>query len=151
MPLTGLELHHAALRMRPDEVDATLHLYRDVLGLAPDPGTRRIPGIPGTWFDAANDAQLHVFGVEGVSQYASSAQEDPFSPHVAFGVPSVADALEELRAAGVEHWTAGRGERQQVFLSDPSGNLVELHQTGTCRCRRTDRPPVQEHDVAGHP
>jgi catechol 2,3-dioxygenase-like lactoylglutathione lyase family enzyme len=140
MALTGLELHHAAVRMRPQLVDETLQLYRDVLGLVPDPGTRQIPNIAGVWLDAVNDAQLHVFAVEGVSEYAASEDQDPFSPHVAFGVPSVADALAQLEADGVEHWTAGRGERQQIFLKDPSGNMMELHQIGTCRCKQTARP-----------
>jgi catechol 2,3-dioxygenase-like lactoylglutathione lyase family enzyme len=139
VPLEGLELHHAAVRMHPERVDATLHLYRDVLGLVADPGTRQIPGIPGTWLDADNDVQLHVFGVEGVSQYAASPDRDPFTPHVAFGVPSVDAALAALEREQVPHWTAGRGDRRQVFLNDASGNMVELHQIGTCRCRRSTR------------
>ncbi|MCW2614475.1 MAG: glyoxalase [Frankiales bacterium] len=140
MSLEGLELHHAAVRMSPAAVDETLHLYQDVLGLRPDPGTRRIPGIPGTWLDADDDAQLHLFAVEGTSEYATSPERDPFRPHVAFGVPSIEAALAELSRLEVDHWTAGRGERRQAFLSDASGNMVELHQTGTCRCRRRDRP-----------
>lgn len=144
MALEGLELHHVALRMRPQAVEQTLHLYQDVLGLSPDPGTRKIPGVPGTWLDADNDVQLHVFGVEGVSQYASSPDHDPFTPHVAFGVPSVEEALAELQRQDIEYWTAGRGERQQVFLKDASDNMVELHQIGSCRCRRAARTALTE-------
>ncbi|MDQ1697830.1 MAG: hypothetical protein QOJ03_3183 [Frankiaceae bacterium] len=140
MALSGLELHHHAVRMRPDAADATLAFYRDVLGLHPDPGTRKIPDIEGFWLDCANDTQVHVFGVEGVSKYARLADEDPFTPHVAFGVPDIAAARTELDELQVRYWAVGRDERQQIFLTDISGNMIELHQTGTCRCKQSARP-----------
>jgi catechol 2,3-dioxygenase-like lactoylglutathione lyase family enzyme len=140
--LTGLELHHHAIRMRPDSAGATMAFYRDVLGLRPDPGARKIPDIEGYWLDCANDAQVHVFGVEGTSKYARHPDQDPFTPHVAFGVPDVGAAIEELDRQGVAYWTAGRDERRQVFLNDVSGNMIELHQTGTCRCKHTSRPEL---------
>jgi len=31
---------------------------------------------------------------------------------------------------------------EQIFMDDPHGNLVELHQIDTCRCRRSARPDV---------
>jgi catechol 2,3-dioxygenase-like lactoylglutathione lyase family enzyme len=139
MTLTGLELHHVAVRMHPDGVEPTLDFYRDVLGLEADPETRQIPGIPGFWFDATNDAQVHVFGVEGVSPYARQPERDPFTRHIALGVPDIAAAKAELERLGVEHWRAGRDEAQQVFLDDPSGNMIELHQSGACRCQRSRR------------
>lgn len=146
MALTGLELHHVAVRMRPDLVDESLAFYSGVLGLEPDPETRQIPGVPGVWLDAGDAGQVHVFGVEGVSQYARQPDRDPFTRHIALGVPDVRAAREELERLGVDHWRAGRDERQQLFLYDPSGNMLELHQTGTCRCRRGDRPaPPADH------
>ena len=138
MGLSGLELHHVAVRMRPDAADPTVAFYRDVLGLAPDPQTRQVPGVPGAWLDAA-DAQVHVFAVEGVSAYARQPDRDPFTRHVAFGVPDVVAAKAELERLAVPHWRVGRDALQQVFVDDPSGNLVELHQIGTCRCRPTVR------------
>ena len=139
MALTGLELHHHAVRMRPDAVDATLAFYRDILGLEPDPGTRQIPDVPLFWMDTANGTQIHLFAVEGQSKYATEPDRDPFTEHVAFGVPDIAAAREELERLGTSYWTAGRGERLQVFLYDLTGNMVELHQIGTCRCDRGSR------------
>jgi len=138
--LSGLELHHHAVRMRPERVEETLHFYRDVLGMTPDPGARPIPDVPLYWMDAENDTQLHVFAVEGISKYARQPDRDPFSHHVAFGVPDVKAAKAELERMGVEYWRAGRDERQQLFLDDGNGNMIELHQTGTCRCKRSSRP-----------
>lgn len=139
MAIRGAELHHAAVRMRPDQVEQTRAFYGDVLGLSVDPGTRAIPDIDGFWFDLDNDAQLHVFGVEGTSQYARQPDQDPFTQHVALGVPDISAAIDELDRQGVEYWRVGRDEQRQVFLHDPRGNMIELHQTGTCRCKRSDR------------
>jgi catechol 2,3-dioxygenase-like lactoylglutathione lyase family enzyme len=140
MALSGLELHHHAIRMRPDSVDTSLAFYRDVLGLSPDPGAVEIPDVPLFWMDTGNDTQIHLFAVEGVSKYARQPDRDPFMTHVALGVPDILAAREELDRLGVDYWHAGRDERQQVFMSDPNGNMVDLHQIGTCRCKRGSRP-----------
>ncbi|MGX1675556.1 VOC family protein [Streptomyces sp. NPDC055400] len=142
MALTGLELHHHAVRMRPDAADETLGFYRDVLGLAPDPEAREIPDVPLFWMDVANGTQIHLFGVEGVSAYARRPDQDPFTPHVAFGVPDIAAAKKELERLDVPYWKAGRDERRQLFVYDGSGNMIELHQTGTCRCDQRTRRHV---------
>jgi catechol 2,3-dioxygenase-like lactoylglutathione lyase family enzyme len=139
MALSGLELHHHAIRMKPDAAEASLRFYRDVLGLAPDPQARDIPGVPLFWMDTANGTQIHLFGVEGVSQYARQPDRDPFVGHVAFGVPDIGDARDELDRLQVSYWKVGRDESQQIFLYDDSGNMVELHQIGTCRCDRFTR------------
>jgi hypothetical protein len=46
---------------------------------------------------------------------------------------------------GVEHWVtlgAVGPESQQIFMHDPFGNMIELHQACTCRCITGNRPPV---------
>jgi NADH dehydrogenase len=52
----------------------------------------------------------------------------------------------ELERMGVEHWVT-RGvvgpESQQIFMYDPFGNMIELHQAGTCRCIASNRQPVR--------
>lgn len=138
MALRGLELHHHAIRVRPGTEDATLAFFGDVLGLARDPGTREIPDVPVHWMDLG-PAQIHLFAVEGISKYARAPERDPFTPHVALGVPDIGEAKAELERLGVEHWRVGRDEQQQVFINDPSGNLIELHQIGTCRCDTSRR------------
>lgn len=139
MALTGLELHHHAVRMKPDAAEESLRFYRDVLGLQPDPEARDIPGVPLYWMDTANGTQIHIFGVEGVSEYAREPDRDPFVEHVAFGVPDIAGAREELDRLDVPYWKVGRDAAQQVFLYDDYGNMVELHQIGTCRCNQFTR------------
>jgi catechol 2,3-dioxygenase-like lactoylglutathione lyase family enzyme len=77
-----------------------------------------------------------------VSKYASGPDRDPFRTHVALGVPDILEARAELDRLGVEYWSAGREERQQVFMNDPNGNMIELHQIGTCRCKKGARPAL---------
>lgn len=139
MALTGLELHHHAVRMKPDAAESSLRFYRDVLGLQPDPQARDIPGVPLYWMDTANGTQIHIFGVEGVSEYARQPDRDPFVEHVAFGVPDIASARAELERLEVPYWKVGRDDTQQIFLYDDYGNMIELHQIGTCRCNRSTR------------
>jgi hypothetical protein len=65
---------------------------------------------------------------------------------VALAVPDIQEAKAELDRMGVEHWVT-RGvvgpESQQIFMYDPFGNMIELHQAGTCRCVTGNRQPVK--------
>jgi catechol 2,3-dioxygenase-like lactoylglutathione lyase family enzyme len=138
MALNELELHHVALRIRPGTEQATEDFFSDVLGLHPDPGAREIPGIPLFWMDVG-ETQVHLFSVEGISQYARTPERDPFTPHVAFGVPDIAEARAELDRLDTPYWTAGRDTSLQVFTYDPNGSMIELHQIDTCRCKAVSR------------
>jgi hypothetical protein len=58
---------------------------------------------------------------------------------VALAVADIDEARAELERQGVPHWTIEGlvGENSdQVFVEDPFGNVIELHQIGTCRCNR---------------
>jgi len=52
---------------------------------------------------------------------------------------TLTEARRELEERGVRHWTVrslvGK-DSDQVFVPDPFGNIIELHQIGTCRCNR---------------
>lgn len=138
MALNGLELHHVALRIPPGTEEATKDFFGAVLGLHPDPGAREIPGIPLFWMDVG-DTQVHLFSLDGTSQYARTPDRDPFTPHLAFGVPDIAEARAELERLGTPYWKVGRDIDQQVFTYDPTGTMIELHQIGTCRCQAASR------------
>lgn len=143
MSLRDLQVHHHALRIRPGTEDASVSFFRDVLGLAPDPGTRSIPDVAIQWLDVGDDAQIHLFAVEGRSPYDRDGR-DPFTPHIALGCPDIDEAEAELVRLGVDFWTAGKGAHRQLFTDDPSGNMIELHQVSTCRCQAGARSPVDE-------
>ncbi len=147
MAVKVLELHHHGIRVgsSESEVKTALAFYHDVLGLAPDPGRPHIPTIDGYWMDVGGTAQIHLMGVNGQSKFAEGPGKDPSHPHVALAVPDIQEAKKELEQLGVSFWVS-RGvvgpESQQIFMHDPFGNMIELHQLGTCRCVTRTRKPV---------
>ena len=142
MAVKVLELHHHGIRVNPAETEKSLAFYRDVLGLSPDAGRPNIPGIPGYWMDCGNDTQIHIMGCEGTSRYAKGPKQDPTTLHVALAVPDVQEAKRELDRMGVKYWVIEgltSPDSTQVFMNDPCGNMVELHQFDKCRCRAVNR------------
>ncbi len=144
MALKVLELHHHGIRVGATEAEAdrALAFYRDVLGLSPDAGRPHIPTISGYWMDVGGRAQIHLMGVNGQSKFAKGPGKDPSLPHVALAVPDIQEARTELDRLRIEYWVAEGvvGPRsQQIFMHDPAGNMIELHEAGTCRCVATKR------------
>ena len=138
MAVEVLELHHHAIRVGPSEAEVKQagEFYQTVLGLSPDPG-RSIPGQPGHWMNVGETAQVHLMGITGTSSFARDAKMDPSLPHVALAVPDIQEAKKELDRIGQAYWsiTGVTGPNaEQVFMHDPAGNIIELHQAGTCRC-----------------
>jgi catechol 2,3-dioxygenase-like lactoylglutathione lyase family enzyme len=144
MPIKVLELHHHGIRIGTSDeaVEQARQFYGEVLGLEADPGRPTIPGIPGFWLYVGNDqhtAQIHLMGAEGMSPMARSAKEDPTIPHVALAVEDIQEAKRELDQRGIWYWQIQGLVGQysdQVFVRDPFGNVIELHQIGTCRCNK---------------
>jgi class 3 adenylate cyclase/catechol 2,3-dioxygenase-like lactoylglutathione lyase family enzyme len=145
MPIKVLELHHHAIRVPPTQqaADEVRDFYGQVLGLRPDPGRPGLSGAPGHWLNTGSHAQLHLMGAQG---QRTEPGIDPSEPHVAFAVEDIAAARAELTRLGVGHRVlqgpVGAGS-EQVFLRDPAGNLIELHQVGSCRCTAASRAGEQ--------
>lgn len=106
--------------------ERTAEFYGRLLGLRESAFRPDIPGVPGQWFDAG-DAQLHLIGLR-----SAGGGLDPSRHHVCFGVADLDEAVAELDAAGVPYVRASQqhphGTVEQVFLTDPSGNVVELQE-----------------------
>ncbi len=147
MPIKVLELHHHGIRIgtTDDEVEQARNFYTDVLGIPADSGRPEIRGIPGFWLDVGEgerSAQIHLMGAVGMSPMARSAKEDPTLPHVALAVEDIAAAKQELDERGIWYWQIHGlvgDDSDQIFVQDPFGNVIELHQIGTCRCNQSAR------------
>jgi len=111
-----LAVHHVSI-MVPD-VDKARRFYTDVLGL--DERTDRPElGIGGAWLDAGGQ-QLHL--VEGEAPPG-------LGQHFALLIEDLDATIAELRDRGLEVSDPRPiGRSLQAFLSDPSGNLIELYQ-----------------------
>jgi glyoxylase I family protein len=111
-----LAVHHVSINV--DDVDAALDFYTGVLGLRPRTD-RPDFGFGGAWLDAGGQ-QVHL--IEGTSPAA-------LGQHFALLVDDLDRTVAELRDRAVEVSDPKPvGSSRQAFLSDPSGNLIELHQ-----------------------
>jgi len=147
MAIKVLELHHHGIRVGPsaDEVKKARDFYSGVLGLEPDPGRPHIPTIDGYWMDVGGTAQIHLMGVDGMSKFAKGPDKDPSRPHVALAVGDIVETRKELDRLGTPYFVAEGvvgPQSQQIFMYDPFGNMIELHQIDTCRCVTSRRSAV---------
>lgn len=139
MPINVLELHHHAVRVPPAKAEEVARFYQEVLGLQRDINRPEIPSVPGSWMYIGPDAatQIHIMGAEGTSNLAKGSNQDPTQWHVALAVDDVQMARAELDRLGTPYWMRGEAVgTPQIFLNDPAGNMIELHQIGTCNCNR---------------
>ena len=145
MAIEVVEIHHHAIRVdaEPAHLDAVQNFYRGVLGLGVDPGRPTIPGVPGFWINIGEGSQIHLIGGAQPSPLAKGPGQDPTIPHVALAVADIQATKQELDRLGIKYWsmTGINGpEAEQVFVNDPSGNMIELHQIDQCRCKAANRP-----------
>lgn len=148
MAIEVLEIHHTGVRIDAagQMLDAMEGFYADVLGLHRDQGRPTIPGIPGAWINVGAVGQIHLIGGEQPSPVAKGPGQDPTRPHVAFAVADIVAARAELDRMGAKYWVIEgltSPDSMQVFLNDPCGNMVELHQVDKCRCKAANRVKAQ--------
>lgn len=143
MAIKVRELHHIGLGVGNAMADQMRDYYRDVLDLTQDAGRWHIPGIHGYFLDVPNDVQIHLLGSDGPSPYSKGPGKDPVENHIALAVEDIVEAESELQAQGIDYFTldnVASPNLKQLFLRDPAGNLIELHQIGLCRCKKSQRP-----------
>jgi catechol 2,3-dioxygenase-like lactoylglutathione lyase family enzyme len=141
MAIDIVEIHHPAIRMETSG-EETLNFYEGLLGLKADPGRPVIPGVPGYWINVGEVGQIHIVGGAQPSTLAKGPGEDPTYPHIALGVRDVQETKKALEAKGVKFWsmTGINGpQAEQLFIHDPTGNMIELHQFDQCRCKVVSR------------
>jgi catechol 2,3-dioxygenase-like lactoylglutathione lyase family enzyme len=145
MAVRVLEMHHHGLRVPLDKVEEAKQFYAQVLGLQPDVTRPEIPFVPGSWMyvgDASKPTtQIHIMGTNGgPPPWAKSPHQDPTRFHVALAVEDIQETRAELDRMAISYWVMEGlvgPQSLQVFIDDPAGNLIELHQIGTCHCDRS--------------
>ena len=103
------------------ELEEPTRFYVDVLGLEPVPTPTF--GFPVRWLKAG-DLQVHLF---------ERPDQPPTYAHFAFTVDDIVAVYERARALGIlDHTSFGYaiaelpGGEAQLYIRDPSGNLLEL-------------------------
>lgn len=121
-------VHHVSINV--GDVDAATRFYVDVLGLARRDDRPDDIG-PGAWLDAGSQ-QVHLIHAERPTARGQ---------HYALLVDDLDATVAELRARGVDVGDPRPiGTSRQSFLTDPDGNLVELHQAAVPDHRQQPTP-----------
>lgn len=131
MSIKVLELHHVGFGVTNAVAHAMRHFYADLLQLPVDAARWPIPGIEGCWINLPNGTQIHILGSDGPSAYAWDADNDPVSNHIALAVEDVLAAEAEFARRGVTFFAldnVASPSLKQLFIRDPAGNMVEIHQ-----------------------
>jgi glyoxylase I family protein len=111
-------VHHVSVNV--SDVDAALSFYVDELGLRPR-SDRPDLGVGGAWLDAGTQ-QVHLI---------EAPVPDNRGQHFALLVEDLDAVVEELRGRGLAVGDPTPiGRSRQAFITDPSGNTIELHQPG---------------------
>jgi catechol 2,3-dioxygenase-like lactoylglutathione lyase family enzyme len=111
-------IHHVSVNV--DDVMASVAFYTEVLGFTLR-SDRPDFGFDGAWLDAG-DEQLHLIRGQVPVQAGQ---------HFAVRVTDIDAVVKEIRGRGIEvSDPISVGRSRQAFLSDPSGNGVELHEVG---------------------
>jgi catechol 2,3-dioxygenase-like lactoylglutathione lyase family enzyme len=111
-----LAVHHVSINVR--DVEEALVFYEDVLCMSRRPDRPNF-GFGGAWLDAGGQ-QLHLIEAEPPPNLGQ---------HFAVQIEDLRATVAELRSAGfVVSDPAPVGRSWQSFISDPSGNVVELHE-----------------------
>lgn len=111
-----ISLHHVAVAV--EDLAEALDFYTGLLGMRIRDDRPDSAG-PGAWLDVG-DRQIHLM---------ETSSRPAHGQHFAVPVSDLDDCTAELRAAGVEvSDPVVIGTARQAFLTDPSGNAIELHE-----------------------
>ncbi|KQQ01280.1 MULTISPECIES: VOC family protein [unclassified Rathayibacter] len=143
--MANLRLHH--VNVTSDDMSILTRFYQDALGLEMLPSPPMIAtSASGTtdgdeaWDDAAkffnagdpNELQLHATQRQPYLAAQEGHSVNPLiSGHFAFRTDDIEDVMARLTANGIpfDDWGIWSVKGwHQIFLTDPAGNMVEIHQ-----------------------
>jgi glyoxylase I family protein len=116
-------IHHVSFRVQ--ELEPSLHFYRDILGL--EPIERPDFGFPGAWLRAGTGTQVHLIVAprEDAAQAGTAEKISPINNHTAFAIDDYEATRDTLRSHGLEVLETNP-EQGQMWVADPSGNVIEF-------------------------
>ena len=120
MKVTGF--HHVSVNRNGAALADMVSFYGELFGL--DSKERpEIPGIPGHWFNVANQ-ELHVVGAP-----PQGTSIDTTGNHFCVAVEDLDKAIAELEDRKIPFERAVQGAGTvQIWINDPAGNTIELQQ-----------------------
>ncbi len=132
--IPGCGTHHIALQTL--DLEASLKLYRDVLGMRETVGWEADDGQKIMLLDMGDGSFMELFGPKR-SDPVAKAEDAPNYPviHVALATTDARQATERVRAAGYEitvepkDVNLGGLEVTIAFFKGPSGEVLEFFET----------------------
>ena len=130
-----LKLHH--VNFCSTNVPALDDFYRDVLGLAEEPGLGSIRNTAGGYagkvaFVTDGTTQMHLAEKDLGIGFRTGQVVNPLEKgHIAFRTDDIAGFKERLKAKGIQYSDYGTWAMsgwEQIFFYDPDGNVIEVHQ-----------------------
>ncbi len=115
-----LILHHASLVV--SDTNASLKLYRDVLGL--EQIERPDLGFPGAWLKLG-EQQIHLLELPNTDPTTGRPAHGGRDRHVALSTLNVDAVRADLDAAGIKYTLSISG-RRALFCRDLDGNAIEI-------------------------
>jgi len=112
-------LHHSVNIL--GRLDDSIRFYEEIIGL-PSEERPMIAGVDGAWF-RSGPSQVHLVDAE-----EGAGAIRPTAAHVCFGVTDLDAAIDELEDRGIPYERGAQGSVVQIWIVDPSGNVVELQQ-----------------------
>ena len=91
---------------------------------------------------AVSDMDADLIDTLTNALFAKGPGQDPTLPHIALAVADIVESRKELERMDVTYWAIEgltSPDSLQLFLNDPCGNMVELHQVDKCRCTARNR------------
>jgi class 3 adenylate cyclase/catechol 2,3-dioxygenase-like lactoylglutathione lyase family enzyme len=143
MTIRIIELHRHAVSSAsiPGGAERLRDFYCGVLGLTADPGRVNDGSADSACFNVGEQGQIQILGGrpgDAITREGPVASlPDPREARVALAVADIAEAHADLERRGIPHRVLGgdgSDPRSLLLLRDPAGNVIELHQWGTCRC-----------------
>lgn len=117
--------HHVSVNCDEAPLAEMVEFYGGLFGLA-SKERPEIPGIPGHWFDVA-DQELHVVGAP-----PRGSAIDSTGNHYCVAVADLEAAIAELEEREIPYERAVQGPGTvQIWINDPAGNTIELQQDRT--------------------
>lgn len=119
-------IHHVSIIVT--DIEEAKHFYGEVLGFE-ESSERPDFGFPGAWYQIG-DTQLHLIVHKEGKTLRGTTEIDTRDGHFAVRVSDIEGFLKRLDDYGVEYVNKPTNKTpwHQVYVTDPSGNVIEFNQ-----------------------
>ena len=120
--MTISRLLHATLLV--ENLSKAREFYEKTLGFTAS-SSRPEMSFDGVWYDVTTQQQLHLMQLPNPETGLQRPSNGGRDRHLAFAVDNLAELVQKLEGAGINH-TMSKSGRRAVFCRDPDDNALEF-------------------------